>query len=99
MSDVIIYIVTIIVLVAIIIGGIYGFKAIGNAMFNGNKQVIDTNIRFDKCITYLGDEKIEINIDKWNDYEGEQIQIVDKNGNVYLLSSFNTMLVKENADE
>lgn len=88
-----------IVLILLVVIGVYGFGAIKNVVLGGNKQVIDTNIRFDKCITYLGNEKIEIDVYKWNDYEGEQIQVVDKNGNVYLLSSFNTMLVKENIDE
>lgn len=99
MKEVVIYLIIIIVGSLLLIGAVYGVQSIKNIAFNGNKQVIDLNIRFDKCITYLGNEKIEIDIDKWNDYEGEQIQIVDKNGNVYLLSSFNTMLLKENRDE
>jgi hypothetical protein len=99
MSEVFYYVIAVLIIVALTIAGVFGFRAVRNAVFNGNKQVIDTNLGFDKCITYLGNEKIEIDIDKWNDYEGEQIQVVDKNGNVYLLSSFNTMLVKENKNE
>lgn len=99
MKEIVAYMAIVLMLIALIIGGAYGVQAIKNIMFKGNKQVIDLNIRFDKCITYLGNEKIEIDIDKWNDYDGEQLQVVDKQGNVYLLSSFNTMLVKENRDE
>lgn len=99
MRDFIIEIIIVIVIILLVMGIVLGGRTIENVIFKGNKQVIDLNIRFDKCITYLGNEKIEIDVDKWNDYEGEQIQVVDKNGNVYLLSSFNTMLVKENIDE
>lgn len=96
MKDVAAYLIVMVIVTLLLIGMVYGVQFIKNIAFGGNKQIIDTNIRFDKCITYLGNEKIEIDIDKWNDYEGEQIQIIDKNGNAYLLSSFNTMLVKEN---
>lgn len=61
----------------------------------GNKIFIDTKQSYTKAITYIGNEKIEIDIDKWNDYEGEQIQVISKDGKVYLLSSFNTILIGE----
>lgn len=60
-----------------------------------NKQVIDLNYSFNKAIIYAGNEKIEIEIKKWSDYDGEQLQIVGKDGKVYLVSSFNTILIKE----
>ena len=62
----------------------------------GNKKIIDVNYHFNKALVYLNNgEKIEIDIDKWNDYEGEQIQLIDKNGKVYLVSSYNTILIGE----
>lgn len=60
-----------------------------------NKQIIDTTYTYNKAIVYLGNEKLEIEIKKWNDYEGEQIQIVAKDGTVYLVSMNNTILIKE----
>lgn len=61
----------------------------------GNKITIDMNYKFTKAITYIGNEKIELKIKNWKDYEGEQIQIVTEEGKVYLLSMYNTILVSE----
>lgn len=60
-----------------------------------NKQVFDFEYTYDKAICQIGDETKEIKIKKWNDYDGEQLQIIDKEGNTYLLSSFNCALVRE----
>ena len=39
---------------------------------------------------------MEIEIEQWRDYEdGEQIQIKGKDGKTYLVSSFNTILIKD----
>lgn len=61
----------------------------------GNKSWIDTQYRFTKAYITTGNGVIEVEIKKWNDYEGEQIQIISKDGTVYLVSSFNTVLVSE----
>lgn len=62
-----------------------------------NKQLIDTTYSFDKAIIKMPDDTVkEINIKSWTDYEdGEQLQIVATNGDVYLVSSINCILVKE----
>ncbi len=60
-----------------------------------NQQIIDLNYTYDKAICKIGNEIKEIEIKKWNDYDGEQLQIIDKEGNVYLVSSFNCTLIKE----
>lgn len=60
-----------------------------------NQQIIDFNYTFDKAICNIGNEIKEIKIDKWNDYDGEQLQIIDDKGNVYLISSYNCTLIKE----
>lgn len=61
----------------------------------GNYRLFDTSFKYDKAIVnWMGEERI-IEIDSWTDYEGEQIQIWDKQGNVWLLNSVYTMLVKE----
>lgn len=61
----------------------------------GNRDMWDTNYTFNRCITYIGDERIEIEIEQWRDYEGEQIQIKGKDGKTYLVSSYNTILIKD----
>ena len=61
-----------------------------------NKSLFDTNYTFTKCRTWIGDEVIEIEIDTWTDYEdGEQLQIKSKDGNVYLVSANNSILINE----
>lgn len=60
-----------------------------------NRQIVDTTYLYDKAIINMGGDYIEIQIKSWKDYEGEQIQLTDIEGNVYLTSSFNCVLVKE----
>lgn len=62
-----------------------------------NYDVWDMHYQFDKAIVKMPDGEVrEIDIDMWADYEGEQIQIKARDGNVYLVSSFNCVLVDEN---
>ena len=51
-----------------------------------NKEIFDTSYSFDKIICNYDGIKFELNIDKWNDYEGEQLQIKSE-GKTYLLSA------------
>lgn len=60
-----------------------------------NKQIIDLEFNYDKAICQIGNEVKEIEIDKWKDYEGEQLQIKDKDGNTYLISSYNCTLIRD----
>ena len=61
-----------------------------------NKSFFDTNFNFTKCRTWIGNEVLEIEIEKWTDYEdGEQLQIKGKDGNVYLVSANNSILINE----
>lgn len=59
-----------------------------------NKQIIDTTYKYDKAYFQLGGETVMIYLHSWKDFDGEQIQLTDVNGNVYLVSSYNTVLVK-----
>ena len=63
----------------------------------GNMDMIDTNYTFDYAIVEFPDGDVRtIEISKWTDYEdGEQIQITAKDGTVYLVSSFNCVLVRD----
>jgi hypothetical protein len=62
-----------------------------------NQTIIDTNYTFDRAIVVLNDgTKMEIQIKEWTDYsDGEQLQIKGKDGKTYLVSSFNTILIKD----
>jgi hypothetical protein len=62
-----------------------------------NIEIIDTTWKYDTAVTRWPDGSVKtIKIKSWLDYEGEQIQVTDRDGNVYLLSSFNTVLIKTN---
>jgi ABC-type glycerol-3-phosphate transport system substrate-binding protein len=62
----------------------------------GNKDLFDTNYTFDRAIIALPNgEVVEVEIDKWTDYEdGDQIQ-VKINGITYLVHSSNIVLIAE----
>ena len=60
----------------------------------GNKDIFDTNYTYHKAICNIGGEYKEIKIKQWSDYEGEQIQIIAKDGNTYLMSMNNCTLIK-----
>ena len=81
-------VIKIILLIAIIFVGLF-------VLTGCNKEMIDTNYTYNKAIIRIGDEIIKIDVDKWRDYEGEQLQITAKDGTIYLTSSFNTTLINE----
>lgn len=61
-----------------------------------NKQILDTNRHYNRAIIQLANgEVVEVEIDKWSDYEGEQLQIIAKDGTVYLTSSFRCDLIND----
>lgn len=69
---------------------------IGTITFTGcNKQIFDFNYTFDKAICNIGGEYKTIEIQKWTDYDGEQIQIIAEDDTVYLVSSINCTLIDE----
>lgn len=61
----------------------------------GNKQIIDTTWKFNKAIIIIGEEKIEVNVESWKDYDDTTVQIKDKNGNKYLTDIKNVLLISE----
>ena len=58
-----------------------------------NYEIIDLTYTFDTIICNYNGDKFELKIDKWVDYEGEQIQI-KSDGKVYLLSANNCYMIK-----
>jgi len=61
----------------------------------GNREILEMNYTFDYAECYLNDEYVKYEIKKWSDYDGEQIQIVAKDGKTYLVSMNYCRLVKE----
>lgn len=59
-----------------------------------NKQIIDLDYTYDKVVCNYDGDKFVLNIDKWTDYNGEQIQ-VKSNGKTYLLSANKCYLIDE----
>lgn len=56
----------------------------------------DTNYHFDKAIIKMPNGDIEeVEVQKWADAEGEQLTITDTDGNRYLVSSINCILIEE----
>lgn len=59
-----------------------------------NYQMIDLEYEYDKIICNYNGDRFELKIDKWIDYDGEQIQVIS-NKNTYLLSANNCYMIKE----
>ncbi|MBQ4523541.1 MAG: hypothetical protein IJA10_11410 [Lachnospiraceae bacterium] len=70
---------------------------VGGLTACGNKDMFDTNYTYDRAIIALPNgEVIEVEIDKWTDYEdGDQLQIIAKDGTVYLTSTLNCILIND----
>ena len=61
-----------------------------------NQALFDTVYKFDRAIIEMpGGDVIEVEIQQWGDYEGEQIQIIAKDGTVYLVNSDNCVLIRD----
>lgn len=60
-----------------------------------NKTILDTTYYFDRAIIHLPDgETVSGKVDRWCDYEGDQLQIVI-DGKAYLVHSMNAVLIAE----
>jgi len=53
----------------------------------GNQQIFDTQYTFNRAYCNYDGEKFMLEIRKWRDYEGEQVQIIDNTGKTYLIST------------
>ena len=76
---------------ALVIALIVGLTACGNQM------LLDTVYTFDTAIIKMPDgEVLTVEIEKWSDYEdGDQLQIIAKDGTVYLVHSTNCVLMRK----
>ena len=63
----------------------------------GNLDMFDTNYTYHYAITKWPDGTVKkIEIKQWVEYDGEQkIKIISTDGNIYLLSKNNTVLVRD----
>lgn len=62
----------------------------------GNRDLFDTNHTYDRAIIgFPNGESLEVNVKQWCDYEGEQIQIISEDGTIYLVSSYNCILIRD----
>lgn len=69
--------------------------SVGILLLTGcNKQILDLDYDYDKAVCNYNGEKFTLEIDKWTDYGGEQLQI-KSNGKTYLLSANNCYLISE----
>ncbi len=57
-----------------------------------NKTVFDTKYKFEKAHIRINDEWFDVNVSKWNDYEGEQIQLILTDGSVIVIHSRDCIL-------
>ena len=61
----------------------------------GNFDMLDMNYTFDTAVIRWPDGTMkEIKIKQWRDYDGEQIQIIAKDGKTYLVSMNNAVLIR-----
>lgn len=66
----------------------------------GNKTLMDVTYTYDKAIIQLANgEVVDVKVKSWNDYDGEQLQIVAEDGTVYLTNSFRCDLIKTKKED
>lgn len=60
-----------------------------------NQQVMDVKLKFNKAIIFRDDTATIVEIEKWNDYDGEQLQLITPDGLVIVTSSYDTKLIND----
>ena len=62
----------------------------------GNFDILDTNFTYDVALVKWPDGTMkEIQVKQWADYEGEQVQVIGKDGAIYLISMNNAVLIRK----
>ena len=69
----------------------------GNAIFN--KDILDTHWKFNKSVTFNGNNALILPIGNWKDYSGEQLQVITPCGLAMILSSYNSKLMYDKQSE
>lgn len=60
-----------------------------------NRALFDTKWTFNKAILFNGNNALVLNIDKWGDYEGEQLKVKTEDGLILNLCSYNCKLIND----
>lgn len=60
-----------------------------------NLDLLDTNWKFNKSITFNGYNALILPVAEWKDYEGEQLQIITPDGLIANLCSYNSKLIND----
>ena len=81
----------IVVLVLVLVAAVFILSSCGN------RQVgIDTNQSFNKAYINIGTEWITVDVKGWRDFDnGDEIQVVAKDGTVYLTHYCNMVLMNK----
>lgn len=62
----------------------------------GNLDILDTNFTYDVALVKWPDGTVkEIQVKQWSDYGGEQVQVIGKDGAIYLISMDNAVLIQK----
>ena len=62
----------------------------------GNLDILDTNFTYDVALVKWPDGTMkEIQVKQWSDYEGEQVQVIGKDGAIYLISMNNAVRIRK----
>lgn len=61
----------------------------------GNYDMLDTKYDFNKAIIFGENTATIVEIEKWCDYDGEQLQLLTKDGMYIITSSFDTKLIDD----
>ena len=64
-----------------------------------NQQVMDVKLKFNKAIIFREDTATIVEVKKWNDYDGEQLQIITPDGLIIITSSYDTKLINDENSE
>lgn len=59
----------------------------------GNKTLFDTKWTYKQAKIFLGDETILVDVKSWTDYDDTSVQIITKDGQVYLTDLKNVILM------
>ena len=60
-----------------------------------NQQVMDVKLKFTKAIIFHDDSAVIVDVKYWDDYEGEQLQLITPDGLIIITSSYDTKLIND----
>lgn len=60
-----------------------------------NQQVMDVKLKFNKAIIFREDTATIVDVKYWDDYDGEQLQLITPDGLVIVTSSYDTKLIND----